>query len=210
MCACSAPDSFQSLTISLNLNIRFDPYSERLPFHGVITRFELGRVQQYSQNLGIELGGPLCSDQPDNEEQNPTCEAVHEVEDSGSRKQSDKKQAPLRSQNRQWTIHHLVDPVSAHGGLSGEKPRHEIHSAHGHADAEHDAGEDLFRLALAKGKHQSADHDCHQTQSGGNRAGERRFESVYLVFPWRSAALRVASQKARHLRRLTMWTLRFT
>jgi len=71
------------LTISLNLNIRFDPYFERFPFHGVITRLELCRVQQYSQNLGIELGGPLCGDQSDNEKQNPTCEAVHEVEDSG-------------------------------------------------------------------------------------------------------------------------------
>src|SRR5260370_42235272 len=109
MCACSAPDSFQSLTISLNLNIRFDPHFERLPFHGVITRLELGRVQQYSQNLGIELGGPLCRDQTDNKEQNPACEAVHEVENSGPRKQSDEKQAPLRSQNRQCTIHDLVN-----------------------------------------------------------------------------------------------------
>jgi hypothetical protein len=28
-----------------------------------------------------------------------------------------------------------------------------IHSAHGHANSENDAGEDLFRLALAEGKH---------------------------------------------------------
>src|SRR5260370_23030716 len=140
MCACSAPDSFQSLTISLNLNIRFDPYFERFPLHGVITRFELGRVQQYSQNLGVILGGPLCSDQPDNEEQNPTCEAVHEVEDSGPRKQSDTKQPPLPSQNRHRTIHHLVEPASAHGGLSGAEPRLEINSSHGHAGAEHTAG----------------------------------------------------------------------
>jgi len=104
------------LTISLNLNIRFDPYFERFPFHGVITRFELGRVQQYSQNLGVELGGTLCGDQSDDEEQNPTCTAVHEVKNSGPRKQSDEKQAPLRSQNRRWTIHHLVNPVRAHGG----------------------------------------------------------------------------------------------
>src|SRR6266481_2045044 len=100
MCACSAPDSFQSLTISLNLNIRFDPYFERFPFHGVITRLELGRVQQYSQNLGVELGGPLCGDQSDEEEQSATCETVHEVEDSSPRKQSDEEQPPFRSQNR--------------------------------------------------------------------------------------------------------------
>src|SRR5260370_39417993 len=115
MYACSAPDSFQSLTISLNLNIASDPYFRGLPLHRVIPGLELGRIQQYQQNLGVVLGRLLRRDQTDNEKQDSAHEAVQQVEDSGSREQSSEKQPSLCSQDRQWTIHHLVDSVRPHG-----------------------------------------------------------------------------------------------
>src|ERR1700730_6988329 len=118
MCACSAPDSFQSLTISLNLNIASDPYFRGFPFHRVIPGLKFCRIQQHPQNLCDVLRRLLRRDQTDNEKQDSAHEAVQQVENSGSREQGDEKQPPLRSQDRQWTIHDFVDPVCAHGGLS--------------------------------------------------------------------------------------------
>src|SRR5713226_5274523 len=114
MCACSAPDSFQSLTISLNLNILPDPYFLRFPLHRVIPGLEFGRIQQYPKNLRVVPRRLLCRDQTDNEKQDSAHEAVQQVEDSRSREQGDEKQPSLSSQDREWTIHNLVNPVCAH------------------------------------------------------------------------------------------------
>src|SRR5580658_4645455 len=109
MCACSAPDSFQSFTISLNLNISPDPYFRGFPFHRVIAGLEFGRIQQHPQNLRVVLRRLLRRDQTDDEEQNSTHEAVQQVEHSCAREQSDEKQPSRGSQDRQWPIHYLVD-----------------------------------------------------------------------------------------------------
>src|ERR1700730_722990 len=142
MCACSAADSFQSLTIWLTSNIASDPYLPGLPFHGVVTGPELGRVQQYTQNLTVVLRSTLCRDQPGDEDQNSARQTMHKVKTPGTREQRDKKQAPLGSQNGQRAIHNLENPVRTHSGWLREEPGHEICGADSHVDPEDDAGKD--------------------------------------------------------------------
>ena len=92
MCACRAPDSFQSFTISLNLNISSDPYFRGFPFHRVIPGPEFGGIQQHPKNLGVVLCRLLRGDQRNDKKQNAAEQAVQQIEHSSPRKQSDEKQ----------------------------------------------------------------------------------------------------------------------
>src|SRR5580658_10746254 len=64
-----------------------------------------------------------------------------------------------------------------------EEPSHEIDGSDGHSDPKDDAGEHAFRLALAKSKHQTANHDRYQRESAGDRAGEGGLQDLDGIVP---------------------------
>ena len=77
----------------------------------------------------------------------------------------------------------LRSSVSSSVRTLRKKPRHEVHSADGHADAEDDAGERFLRVALTESEHQPADHDGDQTQTFSNRSGEGGLQDLNSLFP---------------------------
>jgi hypothetical protein len=95
-------------------------------------------------------------------------EAAEEVERRAAHNKRHEEQTSLGSANGEW----LVDRF-AYGVKRGfdrhefsrelrEKPSHEVHRPNGHADTEDDSSEHAFGITLAKGKHQTADHNGDQ------------------------------------------------
>lgn len=118
---------------------------------------------------------PLRCKQSHHEQKQPPNNVVQQVKDSCSGEQRGEKQPSLGSQDRQRPVHGLVHAISSslwHGPESRKHPSHEVDCADGHANAEDDAGDGLFGVALAVGVGQAADHDGNQTQAGRNWASK--------------------------------------
>lgn len=68
---------------------------------------------------------------------------------------------------------------------SGEQPRHEVHSADGHAGAKDDAGEEALAAAFSEGEGDASDGD--EAEAAGNGTGEAGRERVDGGLPRRGA-----------------------
>jgi hypothetical protein len=80
------------MTTSLNSN--------RSELHRVVLRAKPRGREQKPQNLGIGLGGPAGHDVQQQEHQQPSKQAVEQVERGGTEAHSEEEQFPLGAEDR--------------------------------------------------------------------------------------------------------------
>jgi hypothetical protein len=143
-------------------------------FHGVVlSAHPLGR-QQKPQYLRIRLSDPTGHEIQQQEHQQPTEQAVKQVEGGRTQAHGEEKELSLGPEDRQGPgkrAMHSVDSSSfghAHlrsdavVSIAGKKPREEIDGGDGHANTEKHAGKHTLRATFTKSERKTSHNNGHK------------------------------------------------
>jgi hypothetical protein len=149
-------------------------HSNGAEFHRVVLRAKPCGRQKKTQDLGIGLGGPTSEKVQQEKHQQPSEQAIEQIEGGGTEAHGEKEELSFGPEDcegpRKRTMHsvdaswfrHLFLHWDHEESIAGKKPRKEIHRGDGHSHAEENAGEHTLRSAFPKSEGETCHDDRYQ------------------------------------------------
>jgi hypothetical protein len=159
-------------------------HSNGAEFHRVVLRTKPRGRQQKTQDLRVGLGGPTSEKVQQQKHQQPSEQAIEQIEGRGTEAHGEKEELSFGPEDREGpgkrTMHsidaswfrHLLLHWDREESIAGKKPREEIHRGDGHSHAEEHAREHTLRSAFPKGESEASHNDGNEREAASDGAGE--------------------------------------
>jgi hypothetical protein len=139
----------------------------RSEFHRVVLRTNFRSSKQESQDLRIRLCGPAGHEIEQQKHQQPSEQAVEQVESGRAQAHREEKELPFGPKNRKGPgkrAMHSIDssgfrhnlPRNARESVAGKQPSEKIDGGDGHADAEQNACKYAFRATFTESERKAS------------------------------------------------------